>query len=173
MWKKILNIIFGILILVLLFLSGYMFYQLKHLDAPEVIYMHDTITIRKDSIVEKLKFVTYYDTILDIHYKDSIIHDTIKIPIEHKVDSFTIQKDSLKIMEKIHHSGFKSTIDSVELNYEWQYTFQPKKQRKWGLVWFVGPTVTGGVNFNVNNKTFDYGPSVGLSVGVGIGGIIK
>lgn len=135
--------------------------------------MHDTITIRKDSIVEKIKWKEKWDTITEIHFKDTVLFDTIYLDMEHKVDSFTIQKDSLKIMEKIHHSGFHSTIDSVELNYEWQYTFQPKKQRKWGLVWFVGPTITGGVNFNVNNKTFDYGPSVGLSVGVGIGGIIK
>lgn len=87
------------------------------MDAPEPIKIHDTLIIRKDSIVEKLKYKTKWDTIIDVQYKDTILYDTIYLPIEHKVDSFTIKKDSLTITEKIHHSGFKSVVDSVELDY--------------------------------------------------------
>ena len=83
-----------------------------------MIQIHDTTTIYKDSIIEKIKYRTLFDTIVEFHYKDTIIHDTVRIPIEHKVDSFTVKKDSLTITEKIHHSGFHSSIDSVELNYE-------------------------------------------------------
>ena len=116
---------------------------------------------------------TNFDTITEIQYKDTVLYDTIEIPVEHKVSEFNIEKDSLKISEKIYHSGFHSTIDSIKLDYNWNYEIPKQKPKKIGIVWFVGPTVTGGVTFNANNKTFDYGPSVGISVGVGIGGIIK
>ena len=172
-WKKALNTVFGILFLVSLIFNGYGFYQLRHQDAPGSIYLHDTVTIHTDSIHEKIVYNTKFDTIVEIQYKDTVLYDTIYLDIEHKISEFELKKDSLIIHERIHHHGFKSEIDSVEFSYDWQYTFQQKKQKKFGLVWFVGPTVTGGVNFNANNKTFDYGPSVGISVGVGIGGIIK
>lgn len=172
-WKKVLNWIFGILFLVSLIFNGYSFYQLKHLDAPGTIYLHDTVTITKDCVITKTMWKTNFDTITEIHYKDTILHDTIYLPIEHHQSEFSIQKDSLTINETIWHSGFHSTIDSIKLDYNWNYEIPKPKAKKIGLVWFVGPTVTGGVNFNTNNKTFDYGPSVGISVGVGIGGIIK
>ena len=172
-WKKVLNWIFGILFLVSLIFNGYSFYQLRHLDAPECVYVSDTVTIHTDSIITKTKYKTKFDTIVEIQYKDTILYDTIEIPVEHKVSEFKIEKDSLKISEKIYHSGFHSTIDSIKLDYNWNYEMPKQKPKKIGIVWFVGPTITGGVNFNANNKTFDYGPSVGISVGVGFGGIIK
>ena len=173
MWKKALNIVFGILFLVSLIFNGYSFYQLRHLDAPGTIYLHDTVTITKDSIITKTRYKTVFDTIVEIQYKDTVLYDTIYLPIEHHQSECSIQKDSLTINETIWHSGFHSTIDSIKLDYNWNYEIPKQKPKKIGLVWFVGPTVTGGVNFNANNKTFDYGPSVGISVGVGIGGIIK
>ena len=172
-WKTALNIVFIILFLVSLIFNGYSFYQLRHLDVPGTIYLHDTVTITKDSIITKTKYKSVFDTITEIQYKDTVLYDTIEIPLEHKVSEFKIEKDSLKITEKIYHSGFHSTIDSIKLDYNWNYEMPKQKPKKIGIVWFVGPTVTGGVNFNANNKTFDYGPSVGISVGVGIGGIIK
>ena len=173
MWKKALNIVFAILFLVSLIFNGYSLYQLRHLDAPGTIYLHDTVTIHNNSIHEKIVYNTKFDTIVEIQYKDTVLYDTIYLDIEHKVSEFKIEKDSLKITEKIYHSGFHSTIDSIKLDYNWNYEIPKQKPKKIGIVWFVGPTLTGGVNFNANNKTFDYGPSVGISVGVGIGGIIK
>ena len=143
------------------------------MDAPEVVYLHDTVTIAKDSIITKTKYKSVFDTIVKIQYKDTVLYDTIYLPIEHNQSEFSIKKDSLTINETIWLSGFHSTIDSVKLDYNWNYEITKPKPKKIGLVWFVGPTITGGVNFNANNKTFDYGPSVGISVGVGIGGIIK
>ena len=172
-WKKALNIVFGILLLVSLIFNGYSFYQLRHLDAPGTIYLHDTVTITKDCVITKTKYKTVFDTIVKIQYKDTVLYDTIYLPIEHHQSEFSIKKDSLTINETIWHSGFHSTIDSIKLDYNWNYEIPKQKPKKIGIVWFVGPTVTGGVNFNANNKTFDYGPSVGISVGVGIGGIIK
>lgn len=173
MLEKVLNWIFGILLLVSLIFNGYSFYQLRHLDEPETIYLHDTVTITKDRVITKTKYKSVFDTITEIQYKDTVLYDTIYLPIEHNQSEFSIKKDSLTINETIWHSGFHSTIDSIKLDYNWNYEIAKPKPKKIGIVWFVGPTVTGGVNFNANNKTFDYGPSVGISVGVGIGGIIK
>ena len=173
MWKKALNIVFGILFLVSLIFNGYSFYQLRHLDAPGTIYLHDTVTITKDCVITKTMWKTNFDTIVEIQYKDTVLYDTIYLPIEHNQSEFSIQKDSLTINETIWHSGFHSTIDSIKLDYNWNYEIPKPKPKKIGIVWFFGPTVSGGVNFNANNKTFDYGPSVGISVGIGFGGIIK
>lgn len=172
-WHKVINWIVGISLLVALIICGLQFYYIHNYNAPECVYLTDTIVLRKDSIIEKIKYVTEWDTVIDVQYKDTIIHDTVRLPIEHKVDSFTIKKDSLTINEKIHHSGFHSVVDSVELDYNWNYTFQPKKEKKIGFVWYIGLGVGGGVNINVNNRTFDYGPNFGLQGGVGIGGYIK
>lgn len=171
MWKKVLNWIFGILLLVSLIFNGYNFYQLRHQDAPEVIYLHDTVTIHTDSIITKTKWKTHFDTITEIQYKDTVIHDTVRIPIEHKVSEFKIEKDSLKITEKIHHSGWHTNIDSVELDYSFNYELMKPKPKKIGLVWNIGPYIGYGINFN--NGQYYFSPEVGVGVSIGFGGIIK
>ena len=175
MWKNVLNWIFGILLLVSIILSGVLLYKQCRPVAPEVIYLHDTITIKKDSIVEKLKYVTLFDTVIDVQYKDTILHDTVRIPIEHKVDSFTIKRDSLTITEKIYHNGFRSNIDSIDFSYNFHWTEQipePKK-KKFGWCITFGPSVNFGINLDIPNKTFNYGPSAGFSVTIGPSYIIK
>lgn len=115
---------------------------------------------------------TKWDTIKEIHYKDTVLFDTIYFDIEHNQSEFSIQKDSLTINETIWHSGFHSTIDSIKLDYNWNYTLpEPKKQRKWGLVWNIGPYVGYGINFN--NGQYYFSPEVGIGGSIGIGGIIK
>ena len=171
--KKVLNWIFGILILVLLICCGLQFYYIKHLDSPECIYVTDTLIIRKDSIIEKIKYKTEFDTIIDLQYKDTIIHDTVKIPIEHKVDSFTIKKDSLTVTEKIHHSGFHSKIDSVELNYGFNYQIPKPKPKKFGWCITFGPSINYGITLDTQNKTWTNGPSAGFSIVIGPSYIIR
>lgn len=168
---KAINWIIGILLLVSLICNGLQFYCLKHQSVPECVYLHDTVTITKDSIITKTKYKTVFDTIVEIQYKDTVIHDTVRIPIEHKVSEFELKKDSLTIREKIHHHGFKSEIDSVEFSYDWQYTFKPKKQRKWGLTWTIGPYIGYGINFH--NGQYYFSPEIGIGGSIGIGGIIK
>lgn len=170
-WKKALNWIFGILFLVSLIFNGYSLYQLRHLDAPGTIYLHDTVTIHTDSIHEKVVYKTNFDTIVEIQYKDTIIYDTIEIHVEHKVSEFNIEKDSLKITEKIYHSGFHSTIDSIKLDYNWNYEISKPKLKKIGIVWNIGPYIGYGINFN--NGQYYLSPEVGVGVSIGIGGIIK
>lgn len=171
--KKALNWIFGILILGLLICSTLQFYYIKHLDAPEVIKIHDTTIIKKDSIIEKIKYKTLWDTVVDLQYKDTIIHDTVKIPIEHKVDSFTVKKDSLTITEKIHHSGFHSNIDSVEFNYSLNYELPKSKPKKFGWCITFGPSISYDITIDVQNKTWSNGPSAGFSIVIGPSYIIR
>ena len=171
MWKKALNIVFGILFLVSLIFNGYSFYQLRHLDAPGTIYLHDTVTITKDRVITKTMQKTVFDTITEIQYKDTVLYDTIEIPVEQKVSEFKIEKDSLKISEKIYHSGFHSTIDSIKLDYNWNYEMPKTKPKKIGIVWNIGPYIGYGINFN--NGQYYFSPEVGVGVSIGIGGIIK
>lgn len=171
--KKVLNWIFGILLLGLLIYSALQFYYIKHLDVPKVKEIHDTIIIRKDSIIEKIKYKTLFDTIIDFQYKDTVIHDTVQIPIEHKVDSFTINNDSLTINEKIHHSGFHSEIDSIELNYSWNYEPPQSKPKKFGWCITFGPSINYGITLDTQNKTWTNGPSAGFSIVIGPSYIIK
>ena len=170
-WKKALNIVFGILLLVSLIFNGYCFYQLRHLDAPGTIYLHDTVTITKDSIITKTKYKSVFDTITEIQYKDTVLYDTIYLPIEHKQSEFSIKKDSLTINETIWHSGFHSTIDSIKLDYNWNYEIPKQKPKKIGIVWNIGPYIGYGINFN--NGQYYFSPEVGVGVSIGIGGIIK
>ena len=171
MWKKALNIVFGILLLVSLIFNGYSFYQLKHLDTPGTIYLHDTVTITKDSIITKTKYKSVFDTITEIQYKDTVLYDTVYLPIEHHQSEFSIQKDSLTINETIWHSGFHSTIDSIKLDYNWNYEIPKPKPKKIGIVFNIGPYIGYGINFN--NGQYYFSPEVGVGVSLGIGGIIK
>lgn len=169
--KKALNIVFGILFLVSLIFNGYSFYQLRHLDAPGTIYLHDTVTITKDCVRTKTIQKTNFDTITEIQYKDTVLYDTIYLPIEHHQSEFSIQKDSLTINETIWHSGFHSTIDSIKLDYNWNYEIPKSKPKKIGIVWNIGPYIGYGINFNKGQYYFS--PEVGVGVSIGIGGIIK
>ena len=173
MWKKVLNWIFAILLLVSLIFNGYSFYQLRHLDAPEVIYLHDTVTIKKDSIITKTKWKTRFDTIKEIHYKDTILYDTIQVPIEHNQSDFSIKKDSLTINETIWHSGFHSSIDSVKLDYNWNYEIPKSKPKKFGWCITFGPSINYGITLDIQNKTWTHGPSAGFSIVIGPSYIIK
>ena len=168
---KAINWIIGILLLVSLICNGLQFYCLKHQSVPEAIYLHDTVTITKDSIITKTKYKSIFDTITEIQYKDTVLYDTIEIPIEQKVSEFKIEKDSLKITEKIYHSGFHSTIDSIKLDYNWNYEIPKPKPKKIGIVWNIGPYIGYGINFN--NSQYYFSPEVGVGVSIGIGGIIK
>lgn len=170
-WKKALNIVFVILFLVSLIFNGYSFYQLRHLDAPGTIYLHDTVTITKDRFITKTMQKTVFDTITEIQYKDTVLYDTIYLPIEHHQSEFSIQKDSLTINETIWHSGFHSTIDSIKLDYNWNYEIPKPKPKKIGIVWNIGPYIGYGINFNKGQYYFS--PEVGVGVSIGFGGIIK
>ena len=137
--------------------------------------MHDTCTIHTDSIVTKTLYKTKFDTIVEIEYIDSIKHDTLRItdtislPIEHKVDSFTLKRDSLTITEKIYHNGFRSNIDSIDFSYDFHYTL--KKKKKIQLTWSIGPAI--GYGFGLNGNTIVGTPYLGIGATIGFGNVIE
>lgn len=172
-WHKVINWIVGISLLVALIICGLQFYYIHNQSAPERIYLADTIILRKDSIIEKIKYKTLWDTVVDLQYKDTIIHDTVRIPIEHKVDSFTVKKDSLTINEKIHHSGFHSVVDSVEFDYTLNYELPQHKPKKFGWCITFGPSINYSITLDTKNKTWSTGPSAGFSIVIGPSYIIR
>lgn len=170
---KALNWIIGVLLLVSLIFNGLQFYYLKHLDAPECVYVTDTVTIKQDSIITKTKWKTKFDTIIDVQYKDTILHDTIYMPIEHKVSEFELKKDSFELKQKIHHSGWHSNIDSVECSYSLNYEIMKPKPKKFGWCITFGPSINYGITLDIQNKTWCTGPSAGFSIVIGPSYIIK
>lgn len=173
MWEKVLNWIFGILLLVSLIFNGYSFYQIRRLNVPEAIYLHDTVTITKDSIITKTKYKSVFDTIVKIQYKDTVLYDTVYLPIEHNQSEFSIKKDSLTINETIWHSGFHSIIDSIKLDYNWNYEIAKPKPKKFGWSITFGPSINYGITLDTQNKTWSHGPSAGFSIVIGPSYIIK
>jgi hypothetical protein len=141
------------------------------LDAPECVYLTDTVTIKQDSIITKTKWKTKFDTIIDVQYKDTILHDTIYMPIEHKVSEFELKKDSFELKQKIHHSGWHTNIDSVECSYTLNYEIMKPKPKKIGLIWNIGLYAGYGINFN--NGQYYFSPEVGVGASIGLGGFIK
>ena len=123
---KTLNWIFGIILLCSLILNGILIYKQANQSVPERIEIHDSIFLTKDSIVTKTIYETFIDTFVvhDIVYMDSVIKvtDTIRVPIEHKVSEFNIEKDSLMLNERIWHSGYRTTIDSIAVDYSLNYS---------------------------------------------------
>ena len=170
---KALNWIIGVLLLVSLIFNGLQFYYIRHLDAPECVYLTDTVTIKKDSIITKTKWKTKFDTIIDVQYKDTILHDTIYMPIEHKVSEFELKKDSFELKQKIHHSGWHSNIDSVECSYSLNYEIMKPKPKKFGWCITFGPSINYGITLDTQNKTWCTGPSAGFSIVIGPSYIIK
>lgn len=92
--KVAFNYIFGILLILSLILNGILVYKLKQPSEPAVIRVTDTVVIKQDSIIEKTKFITKKDTVVQfIRINDTdTIHDTltVSIPVEHKTSEFTI-----------------------------------------------------------------------------------
>lgn len=174
-WKKILNIIFGILLILSLIFNGYEIYQYTHKRPPETIEIHlkDTITITKTDTCwrEYIRYKTKTDTL--IFYEHDSIIDTIniEIPIEHKQYDFNTQKDSLKINGTILYHGYKAEIDTINIGYNFDYTQELPKQRKWGLCWTVG--IYGGYGIGFNKGQYYFSPEIGIGAAIGIGGLIK
>lgn len=175
-WKKVLNWIFGILLLVSLFFNCLQFYQMRHQNPPDDIEIHqkDTILITKHDTCWKdtTIYKTKYDTLI-FYKRDSTNEDTIKIeiPIEHKKYSFKTEKDSMKIEGDIYYHGYKAEIDTTDIRYEYNFTQKLPKQRKIGLVWNAGIYAGYGIGFN--NGQYYFSPEVGIGFSIGIGGLIK
>ena len=139
----------------------------------EYIEKHDTITVPKEVIVEKtkIKYVNKIDTFY-VYNNDTIYLQDF--PIEYKEYNDTIKTDSTSTELKIEYSGFNANIENIWLRHNYFEKHETViKTKKIGLVWFVGLSLGYDACVDVTNKTFNHGPGVALSGGVGIGGIIK
>lgn len=147
------------------------------LPDPQIIKVpvHDTVRIDsiqikwKEKPVEVLRIDTFYTT------KDGDTIETPEIPIIKKVYEDTISTDSTSTEIRIQYSGFNANIDEIWLRHNYYNSKEiiTKPPKKIGLVWFVGAGVGYGVHGSMNTGTFGHGPEVGITVGIGIGGIIK
>lgn len=173
MWKKFsiwYTIISSALILVL-----FIFLFKDCSNSPECIEIikNDTIIVTKNDTIfkERIKYITTIDTAIIFQY-DSII-DTIYVtlPDEHKEATFKKRQDSIDLEAKIQYHGYKAEIDSVEFVYQLNYEIPKLKQKKFGIVYCLGPYIGYGINFN--NGQYYFSPEVGVGVSFGIGGIIK
>ena len=170
-WKYVIPLVVGFVIGILINIPS-----CNKVD-PEVKYIpvHDTITIKKDSIVYKTKPV-------EVHFRDTFYikesGDTVKldsIPITQYKYQDTISTDSTSTEIMINFHGFDAGIDSINLvhNYFNKQEVVVKEPKKVGLVWFVGFYGGYGGHGNINTGTFGHGPEFGVGAGIGIGGKIK
>ena len=170
-WKYILPLIIGVIMGVMVNIPS-----CKKMD-PEIKYIpvHDTITIKKDSIVYKTKPVNVY--LIDTFYvKES--GDTVQLdnlPITEYQYKDTIKTDSTSTEIMVNYHGFNAGVDSISLvhNYFQKEITIVKPSRKVGLVWAIGPSIGYSTTINPTNRQFNHGISGGITVTLGIGGIIK
>ena len=161
MRKYILPIILAILLILSLFLNGYQYYSYSH-QIP--VIQTDTITIVKDSIIykDKIKFVTYYDTIIETS-TDTLF---LEIPIEHHQYKDTISKDSITYNLDIRYSGFKASLDTIQISTLYTPSIVTKKKRlSSGLN--LGIQVGYGMGFTPMPVPAPY-IGIGLSYGLNI-----
>lgn len=170
-WKYLIAILLGIIVGLLISIPSCNV-QEKHII--EYIEKHDTITVEKERIVEKTK-IKYIDRIDTFYVKES--GDTVlapDLPIEYKVYEDTIKNDSTSTEIKIEYSGFNPEINNIWLRHNYVEKHETViKTKKIGIVWFVGFSLGYDACVDVTNKTFNHGPGLSLSAGIGIGGTIK
>lgn len=153
-----------ILILGLLFTIGYIIYQVKNPGSPEVEYVLHTDTLYiNDTIIKqktKIQYITR-DSIQYIYKTDSI-SDTVfvDVPIEHKIYRDTIQNDSNTYDINIRYSGYRSSIDELNIKamHTNKITIPKQKQRRFHISLEAG-YYTG---YNLVDKQLYSGPGAGI-----------
>lgn len=170
-WRYILMCIIGFIVGILINIPS------CNPPEPEIKYIpvHDTITIKKDSIICKTKPVNVYfhDTIYINKSGDTIKLDDLPIT-EYKYQD-TVKTDSTSTEIMINYHGFDAGIDSISLihNYFSKQETIVKEPKRVGLVWAIGPSLGYSVTVNPMNGQMNHGFSAGVTLTLGIGGIIK
>lgn len=161
----------SILLVILLFISlVFNLKSCKSSSTPVEVITHDTITVSRDVIKTKevVNYVTTFDTIIE-HRTDSIV-DTVYItlPIEHKTFSDSICNDSVRINYGAKYSGFKSSLDSVWIDYTLYNRSALKSKKKWTKTVCFGLVVDYGIGITPNGGVV-YVPTIGVGGCIGIG----
>lgn len=133
---------------------------------PQPVILKDTITVTKETIKwkEKVIYSTKYDTL--IVYTNDTIADTIKVslPITTKIYSDSIVTDSSKINYGAIYSGYKTTLDSVWIDYTFTPKITSKKQNKWNKSIGVGFQCGIGGQYDIITKQMGFGPYFGVGI---------
>lgn len=172
---KNLNITLLILFILSISLNVYFFIlDNKQEEKTKIVEKWKCDTIKIDSIqikeIEKVKWKTKFDTIVETKYDTIIDSVLVEIPIyQHTFDS-TIVKNDIITNLNIGYSGFKSQIDYITLdskikNIESTTTVVKKKRINQGLN--VGLGIGYGFVPTLNNQ-FRLSPYIGFSVNYGL-----
>lgn len=163
--KEIKNWIIAILLLISVILGSIIYYQQKNpvIEEKEV-RITDTITVEQIKEKTKLVYVEHFDTIV-VYNTDTL---TIEIPIEHNqyVDTFSTDTTSLAL--RVNYSGYKSKIDTIMYDFNYQPAVQPIKKQKMKF----GQSVTLGIQFGYGitvNQQPSFQPYIGIGCTYGIG----
>lgn len=150
--NNLIKIIIIISLLVIIFLLGRCSAKIVNeltKISSDTVFVHstDTITIKKDSIVEHTRTLQIIDTV--------ILKDTILL-VENKLyqDSFS----------NIWFSGINASIDSIQYFIPTDTVFITEtvtnKRSRWNLSIQTGI----GANYDIIHKTVDVGPYIGIGV---------
>ena len=159
--KKALLIILAILLCLSICFN---FYQYHSYSNQTPIIHTDTITLVKDSIIykDKIRYITYYDTIIETS-TDTLF---LEIPIEHHQYKDTISKDSITYKLDIRYSGFKASLDTIQISTIYTPSIVTKKKRlSSGLN--LGIQVGYGMSFTPKPVPAPY-IGIGISYGLNI-----
>ena len=175
--KKLKNLFICVLMAVCIFLASFSIHYYKVAQTaqnpPQIEYITDTITVTKDSIIEKTKtiYIEHWDTTVIYEKEDKTDSVKIDIPIEHKTYKDTIKSDSSNVQLEIQYSGFKPSLDSIHINYSYlpkQYPIIKKNKAKMGKSFNIGlQTGYGGVI--LPDGTVRLAPYIGVGGSFGFG----
>lgn len=133
------------------------------------VEIHDTIKIDSTRIVEHTKIVEVktFDTICQ--YIDTLWHDTIEIPVEIPIEKKeykdTLVTDTSKVLIDIKYSGFKATLDEIDIKY--QYNRNMPVERKsdfWTNRFILSAGVMAGYSPIYRNVDIVIGVSAGIRI---------
>lgn len=172
-WKLLVSLLLNLVLLVCLMQNCQ-----RISPEPNVKYVpvHDTITVEKERIVEKTKPIFVTDTFIKV---DSVYvgnDDTwVELPMKWSQYKDTIKNDSSETQIQVDYHGICAEIDSIKFDYKYynKETTITKPAKKVGLVWCIGPSFGYSATLNPTNQQFNTGISAGITVTLGIGGIIK
>lgn len=169
---KVLKIILYVISIIAIFLIGWFGSKKYYYHPIEPVEIHDTIRIDSVRIVEHCVplYIKDYDTI--VVKNDTTIRDTINVlvPISQYEYKDTIVTDTSRTELDIKYSGYKATLDEININY--QSTKEVVlNQKKKHFNWFIGPSlqIGYGMQYDKIQNKISAGPeiSVGISVGWG------
>lgn len=130
----------------------------------DTFFIHDTTELSK----VKLRYITKHDTA--IVFEHDSIHDTIyvEVPISHNEYTNTFGNDSAKVNLSVLYSGYRASIDSIGIGYEFNYTPRTiTKKKGWGQ--FVGFGVGAGYGVSAIGNQAYLSPQVGITIVYGFG----